>query len=190
MTLTANQYRVYLVLFLLAISSWFLADLFDKEVVEKIEVVDHSPEYFSIGYYKKEMNEQGLLANELKADKMVHYADDGTTHLDNPVMAIHSEDTPPWVIKAESGVLEADRDHLLLSGNVFISRDGNKKLKPFNINTSDLYVQLSISFAKTKQWAEILDNSNRTQGVGMEATFANPLKVKFLSRVKGRYELN
>jgi len=188
--MTSSQNRVYFVLFLLAISSWFLADLFEPKAVVKVPVIDHSPDYFSHGYYKKEMDKEGLLKNELTADKMIHYSDDETTHLDNPVMTLHSADVPPWVIKSETAILEADGDHLQLIGNVNVSRDGAKNLRPFVLNSSEMRVKLSTSYAETRQWAEIIDAQNRTQGIGLQITFIEPVRIKFLSKVKGRYEFN
>lgn len=185
-----GQYKVYSVLTLFAIVSWFMADFFDEEITVETVIVDHSPDYFSVNYYKKEMTKQGLLKNELIADKMTHYADDGRTHLDNPVMTLYNSELPPWVIQSEKGILEADRDHLLLAGQVAITRSRSKKTSAIEINTSDLYVQLSISHAKTKQWAEVIDGANRTEGVGMETVFVDPIKLKFLSKVKGRYVFN
>jgi len=185
-----GQYKVYLVLILLVLGSWLLSSLFDKEQVVTRVVVDHSPDYFSEGYYKKEMSEQGIIDSELFAKKMIHYADDGTTHMENPVMTLYNPDLPPWVIKSETGVLEADGDHLLLGGQVYITREGTETRKPFEVNTSELNVQLSISYAETNQWAEIIDGANVTEGIGLETTFKNPVKVKFLSKVKGRYVFN
>lgn len=185
-----SHYRIYLVLFLLAVGSWFLAGLFEENEIDKLNVAAHNPDYFSLGYYKKEMNTEGLVKNELHADKMVHYDDDETTHLENPMMTLYNSDVPPWVIKSKTGILEADGDHLLLAGQVAIDRAGTKKLKPFKINTSDLRVTLSINYAETDRWAEIIDVPNRTEGIGLEATFVDPVHLKFLSKVKGRYEFN
>jgi lipopolysaccharide export system protein LptC len=188
--MTGSQYRVFAVLFILVVGSWFVADVFEEKEHKEIAIAAHSPDYFSSGYYKKEMDVTGTIKNELDADKMIHYSDDGTTHLEKPVMTLHNADVPPWVISSEAGILEADGDHLLLSGKVHISREGRKGLRPFNINTSELRVKLSVSYAETDQWAEIIDAPNRTEGIGLQATFVYPIKVKFLSRVKGRYEIH
>lgn len=189
--MTFSQYKIYFVLFFLVLSSWFLADLFEPKEQVKVKVRDHSPDYFSNGYFKKEMGADGLVKNELLADKMIHYSDDKTTHLDNPVMTLYnSKGIPPWVIKSEQGIVEADKDHIQLMGKVFASRAGTKALRSFQLNTSELRVKLSTSFAETKQWAEVIDAKNRTQGTGMKMTFKEPVKIKFLSRVKGRYVFN
>ena len=189
--MTPSQYKVYFVLLFLAISSWFLADLFEETDVEKVKVKEHTPDYFSTGYYKKEMTEDGLIKSELIADKMIHYSDDETTHLENPVMTLHNiDDVPPWVIKSETAILEADGDHIQMLGKVFVSRAGTKKLRLFKLNTSKMNVQLSTDYAETDQWAEIIDAQNTTKGVGLEITFKEPVRIKFLSKVKGRYVFN
>lgn len=186
--MTFDQYKVYLVLCVFAVASWFLSSHFDEEEKKQVAAVAHSPDFFSSGYYKKEMTDNGLVKSELNADKMTHFSDDGTTHLEKPVMTLHNPDVPPWIIRAEGGVLEADKDHLLLSGNVYINREESEGNKSFEINTSNLQVQLSISYADTVEWAEVIDGSNNTQGIGMETFFVDPVRIKFLSNVKGRYE--
>jgi len=188
--MTFGQYRVYFVLFFLVIGSWFLADLFEVKQQSVIKVADHSADYFSTGYYKKEMDQQGLLKSELNAKKMIHYADDQTTHLESPVMTLYNADAPPWVIHSETAILEADGDHLQLLGKVLVSREGAGKIRPFKLSTSRLKVQLSKNYAETTKWAKIIDDRNRTEGVGLEITFVEPVKLKFLSKVKGRYVFN
>ena len=49
------------------------------------QIPAHSPDYFSKGYTKWEMNELGTLKNKLLSDEMIHYSDDGTTHMVNPI---------------------------------------------------------------------------------------------------------
>lgn len=188
--MTFNDCKVYLALFFLAISSWFLANLFEEKEIGEVKVVENSPDFYSLGYYKKEMATNGLAKNELIADKMTHYSEDGITYLENPVMTLYNSDVPPWVIESETGILEADGDNLLLEEKVFISREGVQNHKPFNINTSDLRVKLSINYAETDEWAEIIEVPHRTEGVGMQVTFSTPIQLKFLSKVKGRYVFN
>ncbi len=188
--MTFSQTRFYYVLFVLVICSWLISNFFEEEPVKIVKQVDHTPEYYSTGYYKKEMDQNGLIKNELVADKMVHYSDDGTTHLENPIMTLFNQDKPMWVIESEGGILESDRDNLLLTGQVVINRAKSKRNRPFKLTTSELKVKLSTNYAKTNQWVEIKDSQSRTVGVGMKATFVEPVKLKFLSRVKGRYEVN
>jgi len=188
--MTSKQIRIYLVLFVLGIGSWLVAYFFEEKQISEIIAVDHSPDFFSVDYTKKEMDQSGILKSELFTNKMIHYGDDETTELDRPIMTLYNSNTPPWVIKSEGGWLAADSNHLLLTGKVFISREETEDYRLFKINTSELKVTLSTSFAITAKWAELIDGANRTEGTGLEATFVEPVKIKFLSHVKGRYEFN
>lgn len=188
--MTQNQVKLYLTLVLLSVASWLLSYLFEEKIVDESVTIYRSPSYFSLGYHKNEMDDKGLLKSELVAEKMYHYSDDGTTHLDKPMMTLINANTkiPPWVIVSDKGVLQADNDHLWLEGNVVISRKAHWKREAFKITTSDLNVILSVSSAATAKWAELMDGSNRTRGIGLEATYIDPVKIKFLSAVKGKYE--
>ncbi len=189
-----SRIRLYIVLLVLGLCSWLAAYFLEENLSTEYTAEGHSPDYFSVNYLKKETDQKGWLKNELFADKMVHYADDGTTHLTSPVMTLYNSkqnpDVAPWLITAEEGLLEADNEHLLLTGQVFIGREKTKKHNMFKINTSELRITLPINFAETTEWAELLNGRNRTEGVGLEATFTDPIQIKFLSKVKGRYEFN
>ncbi|MCK5828874.1 MAG: LPS export ABC transporter periplasmic protein LptC [Methylococcales bacterium] len=188
--MTSKQIRIYSILFIVGIGSWLAAYFFEVKQISEVVAVDHSPDYFSTDYTKKEMDQNGMLKSELYTAKMIHYGDDKTTELDHPVMTLYNSEAPPWIIKSQGGWLAADRNHLLLTGKVFISREETENNTLFKINTSELKVTLSTNFATTANWAELIDGSNRTEGIGLAAVFVEPLKIKFLSHVKGRYEFN
>ena len=68
-----------------------------------------------------------------------------------------------------------------------VGADGVRELK---INTSNLKVKPETSHAVTDQWAEIISLPNRTTGTGMKLVFAEPIYLKLLKGVKGKYEKN
>ncbi len=182
--------RFYGVLVILAVLSYVLVRLNTPEQ-ERVTVKRHNPvDYFSIDYQKKEMDEAGQPKSLLVAEKLTHYAGDGTTHLQHPVMTLYNNDnTAPWVIRSERGILQADGDNLLLQGKVKIQREARPAHDELIINTSELQVHLPTSFAKTTQWSEIISAANRTTGIGMRLTFKAPIKLTLLSHVKGYYEV-
>lgn len=184
-----QELRFYLIIVLAGLASWGLVK-WNEERDVAVKIAENSPDFFSSGYYKKQMDSQGLPKNELLADKMQHYKSDGVTHLENPIMTLFNPvGNPPWVIKAEKGVLAADGDNLQLIGKNFINREASKNNQALSINTSDLRVKLNTNYAETIAWTEIISPPNRTEGIGMEVTFVSPIHLKLLSKVKGRYEL-
>ncbi len=180
--------RFHFYLGVLALLSWGLAELTVTEEAGRMLVPPHSPDYFSIGYRKWEMGDNGLLKSKLIADRMTHYSDDDTTHLDKPLMFFHNESAPPWVINAETGMLSADGKTLQLNGKVKVERTQGKGARPLLINTSQVSVKPETHYAETDAWAELISPPNRTTGVGMKLMFAQPVRLQLLSNVKGKYE--
>ena len=183
-----DKYQLYVYVAAVALLTWWLQQMYEQRQIER-RVAENSPDFFSTGYYKTEMDVNGLPKNELVADKMQHYKSDGSTHLEKPVMTLYNTNAEPWVIQSDSGIMAADGDHLQLNGHAVINREASENASALKITTSNLRVTLSTNFAETSDWAEIISPPNKTSGTGMEVTFVSPIHLKFLSKVKGRYEL-
>jgi lipopolysaccharide export system protein LptC len=166
------------------LAQWWLVN----EDVERREAVAHSADFFSVGYKKWQMNEQGGLGSHLTANKMTHYSDDGTTHLENPLMFFYNVPNPAWQIQAESGKLEKGGETLWLNGRVEIERAASSQGRELIIHTSNLQVLPKTSFAQTKEFTELKSGNNITTGTGMKATFSAPVHLELLANIHGKYE--
>lgn len=186
MSLKENRFYIYLGL--IAIFSWGLVKLTGLDEEDRMLLQAHSADYFSKKYTKWEMNELGRLKTKLIADSLIHYSDDKTIHTANPVMSFYNETTPPWVIKAQTGILSADGKDLLLNGKAIVDRAEAKDATPITINTSNLRVKPEIGYAETDDWAELLSQANKTTGIGMKMTYMQPVHLELLAHVKGKYE--
>lgn len=186
--MSPRENKLYLYLTIAALISWWLVELTGVDLVYHGQAPAHSPDYSSKGYTKWEMNELGRLKSKLLSDEMVHYSDDGTTHMVNPVMFFHNEKTPPWVIKSETGILSGDGKDLFLNGKVVIDRAKAEGVSQLTINTSALKVKPETSYAETNAWAELISPPNKTTGTGMKLTYAQPIHLELLANVKGKYE--
>jgi lipopolysaccharide export system protein LptC len=194
-SLLRRDLKVYALLVLCAVVSWGLVELFRFEYQTddgSRNAPKHSADYFSKGYLRKDLNEQGQLKSELSAQTILHYSDDGTTHIDKPMLTLYNTDSaiPPWVIKSENGILSADGENLLLQGKVFIDRAKAAGVRQMNIRTTHLRVQPKISYAESDEWTELISPPHRTVGKGIQITFKKPIHIKLLSRVKSRYVFN
>jgi lipopolysaccharide export system protein LptC len=186
MSLAEN--KIYLYLAAVALISWWLVKFTGVDELYHGQVPAHSPDYFSKGYTKWEMNELGTLKSKLLSDEMLHYSDDGSIHLVSPVMFFFNEKTPPWVVKSENGILSEDGKDLLLNGKVAIDREKAEGVTQLTINTSMLKVKPETSYAETNEWAELISPPNKTTGTGMKLTFVKPIHLELLANVKGTYE--
>lgn len=181
--------KLYFIAGILALTSWGLVR-WNEERDVAIKIAENSPDFFSSGYHKKQMDSDGLPKNELLAETMQHYKPDGSTHLQKPVMTLYNPaGRPPWIIRAENGLMAADGDNLQLIGQTAIHHDASPNNAELTINTRDLHVKLASNYAETDAWAEIISPPNITSGTGMEATFVSPIHLTLLSKVEGRYEL-
>ncbi|MFI3154920.1 MAG: LPS export ABC transporter periplasmic protein LptC [Methylococcaceae bacterium] len=183
-----NGNHTYPYLIIIAVLSWCLIKLAGVDELNRIAVPAHSPDYFSKGYSKWEMNDLGRPNSKLLAEAMIHYSDDGTTHLENPIMFFYNDKTPPWVIKSETGILSADGKDLLLNGKVYVDRASGEGVRELKIYTFNLKVKPETSYAETNEWAELISLPNWTTGIGMKLFFAQPIHLELLSNVKGNYE--
>jgi lipopolysaccharide export system protein LptC len=184
--LNGNYHYLYLIT--IAVVSWWLVKLTGSDELSRIAIPPHSPDYFSKGYTKWEMDEFGKPKSKLIADRMIHYSDDLTTHMLNPIMSFYNEKTPPWVVKSETGILSADGNDLLLEGKVYVDRAAAEGVRALKIYTSNLRVKPATSYAETDAWAELISLPNWTTGIGMKLVFAEPIHLELLSNVKGNYE--
>ncbi|QWF71173.1 LPS export ABC transporter periplasmic protein LptC [Methylomonas paludis] len=185
-----QELKLYLGLIIVALLSWGLVRWNQERDVE-MKIAENNLDFFSSGYYKKQMDSEGLPKNQLYADKMQHQKTDGATYLEKPVMTLYNRTgQSPWLIKSETAVLAADGDNLKLNGQTLISREVSARNSALTIHTADLQVKLDRNYAETQAWAEIISPPNQTSGTGMEVTFVSPINLNLLAKVKGRYELN
>jgi lipopolysaccharide export system protein LptC len=181
--------KPYFIIATVALITWGLAH-WNEERDVAIKIAENSPDFFSSGYYKQQMDSEGLPKNELLAETMQHYKTDGSTHLQNPVMTLFNPaGYAPWRISAEQGLMAADGDNLQLYGQTTIHRNASEHNAELTINTRDLRVKLASNYAETDEWADIISPPNNTSGTGMQVTFVSPIHLNLLSKVKGRYEL-
>lgn len=171
----------------LAIISSLLAKILVDEGVERREAAPHSADFFSVGYKKWEMNQQGGLGSHLTADKMTHYSDDGSIDLESPLMFFYNAQNPAWQIKAQAGKLEQGGETLWLNGAVKIQREANSQSRELVIETSNLQVFPKTSFAQTSEFTQLKSGHNLTTGTGMKATFSSPVHLELLAKVHGSY---
>lgn len=183
----ARKYSYAFLITTALVSAWLLKEVGQGDGERGLSLA-HSPDYFSVGYTKLEMNEAGMQKNKLLTDKMTHYSDDGTTHTIKPVMFFYNEKTPPWVIQSEIGVLSADGKELSLNGKVVIERAKTSTTRPLKINTANLKVKPETRYAETRERAELISPPNVTTGTGMKLVFMSPIQLELLADVQGNYE--
>ena len=183
-----NEKFIYVFLSALALLSWWLLEYSGLIETKKAAVSRTSPDYFSTGYTKWEMDETGQPKSKLEAEEMTHTVGYWATNTKKPIIYFFNDKSPPWVIQAETGILSKDGKKIELKGKVTIDRAQAEGVRQLNIKTSNLNVNPETNYAETTAWAEIINPPNITTGTGMKVTFKNPIHLELLSKVQGKYE--
>jgi len=182
---------VFVSLVLVAGASWYLLD----QVTPKTEVIPtsvHSPDYYLENFVSTSMDVDGSLKSRIQGDRMIHFIDEDSTEITNPVMTVFDGEKPPWVIVSESGWMSGDGELLMLLGEVKMDRAGLKRIgmndiKPMHIDTHDLRVLPKDDWAETEHEVFITSVNDRVQGVGMRTLFSTPIRFQLLSKVRSFY---
>jgi lipopolysaccharide export system protein LptC len=175
-----------IILLLVAGGTWLLMDHLEPEE-KKSFTVSHTPDYFLDGFVTTTMNIDGKPKQRIRGDRMIHYIDDDSTEITQPIMTIYNGEAPPWVVVSEAGWLSADGDLLMLLGEVQMDRAGSDTTKPTHIDTNDLRVQPKDDYAETDQNIFITSIDDKMKGIGMRFFFSEPVRFELLSEVRGYY---
>lgn len=180
---------IYGVLILLTLFSWRGLQLNKPEPVVKNKKSAHYPDFFSTGYTKIELNEQGQYKNKIVASRLTHFPGDDSYQLENPVMSTYDDDQLDWKLSAKKGWLSADNNDLLLRGDVVVTRRQSADSRAIRLNTSNLLFKPKQNYAETDDKVVIIMPPHVTEGVGMQLYFKQPIHLKLLTNVKGKYVL-
>lgn len=178
-----------ILLFVLAIASWWLAFIQTPEKMPVPQVAQHKIDYYLKNFTVLSMDEQGFTKQKLRATYLEHFSDDDTTELELPRLTIYSEDKPNLNINADKGFLSSDAELAILNGVVKIRRQGTKDLAPLSIDTHNLHVQLTNNFAETDEFVKIISGTHTIQGNGLRAYFREPINIKILANVRGHHDI-
>ena len=183
-----QQYKgVILLLLVFLISMWAVNNEPEQSLDHESARAEHSADHFAVNYSKIKMDESGLPENNLYADFAAHYTDNDETELTRPVLTINKQNSPPWIIRSETGIIADDGQTIFMTGQVFIDRAGAKNVREVNIKTSNLHIEPKRNYAETDEWAELVSGLDTISGVGMRFFYQDPLYIELLANVKGKH---
>lgn len=177
------------ILLILVAGSWWLAQNGSNEDITQ-EPVAHTPDYLLESFNTLTMDDTGKPKRGLTAKKMVHFPDDRSAQLIKPRLVFYEDAQPVWRVKSERGEILHDGEILVFQGDVKIDRDEAPDVLPIQIRTSELTVRPEINFAETSMDIDINSRSDWVQSKGMQVWFNEPVYIKLLAVVRGRYEVN
>lgn len=173
----------------LAGGTFWLAQRSTRVEPEYVQLA-HRPDYYLEGVDSTLMDLQGAPSQRLVTERMTHYMDDDSTELLSPHLTLFDLERPPWHIRSETGWLSGDGEVLLLQGAVKINRSAAPGVRPLHLRTRDLRVQPRQNYLETDAEVEARSQQDRIDAKGMQIWYRQPIRIKLLANVRGRYEVN
>ena len=174
-------------LVLAAALSWWLRDSPAPQTAATAHKGPRDSDYYIRGLDVTRMTPGGSPAHRLRAEQVRHFTDDDTTQMERPHLTVFQDQAPPWEVDADSALISADGDLVLLHGDVLIERSGDADNRPMRIVTRNLRVQPREDYAETDEKVRVTSNADWLDATGMQAWLRPPTRLKFLSQVKGHY---
>lgn len=147
----------------------------------------HDIDYYIDNFSAVTLNAQGQPRYTLSAEKLWHYPDDDTTHLQMPQLASLYTDRPPTLTSARTGMISSKGDDVFLYDEVRILRPANENGVEQRFATDYLHVVPDRDWAETDQSVVMTNQYNVIRAVGMELDYKTRT-VKLLSRVRATHE--
>lgn len=122
MTEHFNLIAIAAVLLILAALSWWLPTALTPRGNLFTGDSRHDPDYIIENFVATEMSPQGQPKHELRAVKLVHYADDDSAELTKPYLIQYSADAAPVHTRADRGQVSPDGKQIVMRGNVRVTR--------------------------------------------------------------------
>jgi lipopolysaccharide export system protein LptC len=147
----------------------------------------HDVDYVIDNLTSTTLDELGQPHQTLAAEKMWHYPDDDTTHLQMPHLTSFFSDGPPSHITAQTGTLDNKNDDIYLYNDVKVVRPSRDNMSEQQFETDYLHVAPDRDWADTDHPVLMLSKKNKISAVGMELD--NRLRtVKLLSQVRATHD--
>lgn len=175
-----------LLLVLVAASALMLHDL-DSDPPGASRPTTRAPDFFAESFATTVLDERGRPRRRLEARYMAHYLDTDTQELVRPYLVMYREGEAPWHVRSERGRRSANEGSILMTGEVFLWREGPEGERHFEVRTRDLRVVPDEDYGETERPVVMTTRHSRSRGVGMRA-FLDERRLELLSRAQTVYE--
>ena len=182
----ARAWLPLLPLLLLLAATWWL-----NQQVQPLPQIQsqqrHDVDYVVDNFSAVTLNLQGQPRFTLAAEKLWHYPDDDSTHLQMPHITSLYADRPPTLTSAQTGMISSKGDDVYLYDDVNVSRPASNNIAEQRFSTGYLHVIPDRDWAETDQSVLMTSQHDIIRAVGMELD-NRARTAKLLSRVRATHE--
>ncbi len=174
-----------LLLAALAGMTWWVDQTLQPQPVKRDAILRHDPDYIVNKLVVLRMDVSGKVKHTLRAEKMTHYPDDDTTHLESPYFVSESIRAPLTVV-AQKALVSSNGENIYFMENVVATRAAYAGKSEMKLQSSYLHVIPEENRVQTNRPVRITDANFTVNAVGLEFN-QDTLILKLHSQVRGAY---
>jgi lipopolysaccharide export system protein LptC len=170
---TASLIPIVLLVILAAISLWLERSV--RSPQGDTSKLRHDPDFWVERFSVKKFGPDGTLTSTLTAQKMTHYPDDETSHLDAPSMRYYRKTSV--LVTGTQGLVSKDGQQISLTGGARIVREGVDGAPATQVATPVLHVFPDEELARSDLPVTITQGQSVINGRAMEINHATGVSV-------------
>jgi lipopolysaccharide export system protein LptC len=178
-------FPLLLVAFLAALTFW-LERLVQVPTPARDGSTRHDPDYIVENFVAVRMGPDGLRLHRLEADRMLHYPDDDSTHLETPRLFKYENEKIALSITSKQARVSSEGETVDFHDDVKAVRAATPTQSEMVLTTDHLHVVPDKDYARTDSPVTIVDANTQVTAVGLELNNAAKV-VRLLSNVRGSY---
>jgi lipopolysaccharide export system protein LptC len=146
-----------------------------------------APDFVVENFQATRMNLDGTERYAVIARKMVHYAENDSSVLDEPQLFHYDPQSATMSIRANQGIMSNNGENAYFVGDVHVRRAAYGPNPEMSLLTTYLHVIPDQDLVKTDREVTLTSGNSTLKGLGLE--FNNKTReMKLLSDVKGQFE--
>ena len=169
----------------LAALSFWLNDIVQGARVKPPGPPRHDPDYIVGKFVSHQLAADGSLHYTLSARKMIHYADDDATRLEQVEFAAFEPGQPPVKVVSDFALLTSKADEVFFSGDVLLRREAVDKDPPLTIRTTYLHAVPETGMVDTDRAVVANQGADVVNAAAM--TLNSKTRLLELTHVKATY---
>ncbi len=150
------------------------------------EALRHDPDYIIRNIVAHRMDAKGNVKHTLYANRMTHFPDDDTTHLEAPRFVSNASERAPMSITSRTAKVSSGGEHIYFETDVRTVRAAYADRSEMVMETSFLHVIPDLNIARTDRPVTVTDAHTVAHAIGLELNSETRI-VTFLSRFRGTY---
>jgi len=185
--ISRRTWRGIVLLAALAVLTWLLARQPGEPLTSPVDKPDVRLNYALYDFSGRILDEEGSVNLQIDSPVLRSSEESGVGTVESPEIRIE-ENEDHWYMTAEHAIISADREHVALSGEVFLSRRNELTDQLLEITTSDVMLDVTPRIATTEAEVRITQQADWLQAVGMRLDLIDE-HYELQNQVRAHYEI-